>query len=91
MWTPGPHNIAWKINIKGLPPATVAAPTRNKARYIAHIGAMEAGYDVAWTEIRATRWPESDQWAASERSRRCANPEDVDEWLDVWWLPEQHA
>ena len=58
---------AYQVTIKGWDLVLLcAAATRGKAIAQCYNGALEAGYQVAWIDLRATRAPKHDTWAATQ-------------------------
>lgn len=58
-------------------PKSVMPETRGKAILQVFRSAREAGYHALWTEIRAVRYPEADEWASHTTECRCYREEDV--------------
>ena len=61
------QTVAWL----GSPQAIVFAETRNKARHITRVAALDAGYTVNWIEIKARRRPDLDHLHARFPGRTC--------------------
>ena len=74
--------VAWRVRLMGESGIT-AATTRGKAMLRIFNQAREAGYRVKFTDCRATRAPEYDQWAEQDKSRSVTD----EHYFKIGWYP----